>query len=253
MISFPNAKINLGLNVVTKRDDGYHEIRSIIYPIEDLCDILEIIKSDEFSFSLSGDIMMYNLQEEKNICVKAYNLLKDDFNLGNVKIHLHKRIKIGAGLGGGSSDGAFTLMMLNDLFDLKLSASTLKSYALMLGSDCPFFIENTPQYVTGIGEKMDKVNLDLKSYEFKFFFPDVFVSTKEAYSSIKPKKSLNNLLDVILRPVSAWKGLLKNDFEIPVFNKYPKLQNIKNNFYKDGAIYSSMTGSGSVVYGIYEK
>lgn len=253
MISFPNAKINLGLNVVQKRADGLHEIKSIMYPVDNLYDILEIIKADRFSFNVSGDILMKNVKAEENICVKAYNLLKTDFNLGNVKIHLHKRIKIGGGLGGGSSDGSFTLMMLNDIFDLKLSKSTLQIYALKLGSDCPFFIENKPQYVTGIGEKMKRINLELKDYIFKFFFPNIFISTKEAYSFITAKESLTNLLEVSSNPVGSWKELITNDFEEPVFQKYPELQKIKNNFYKNGAIYSSMTGSGSVIYGIFKR
>lgn len=253
MICYPNAKINLGLNIIKKRSDGFHNISSVIYPIQDLYDILEIVESNSFSFTVSGTLFNNDIQSDKNICVKAYNLLKADFNLPCVKIHLHKRIKIGAGLGGGSSDGVFTLILLNDIFNLKLSKDDLKRYAIILGSDCPFFVENTPHIVSGKGELMKKIDINLKNYEFKFFFPDIFISTKEAYSNIEPKNSEVNLLDVISSPLQEWKEKLKNDFESYVFQKYPQLQKIKNEFYERGAVYSSMTGSGSVIYAIFKK
>lgn len=253
MICYPNAKINLGLNIIKKRSDGFHNISSVIYPIQDLYDVLEIVESNSFSFTVSGTLFNNDIQSDKNICVKAYNLLKADFNLPCVKIHLHKRIKIGAGLGGGSSDGVFTLILLNDIFNLKLSKDDLKRYAIILGSDCPFFVENTPHIVSGKGELMKKIDINLKNYEFKFFFPDIFISTKEAYSNIEPKNSEVNLLDVISSPLQEWKEKLKNDFESYVFQKYPQLQKIKNEFYERGAVYSSMTGSGSVIYAIFKK
>ena len=253
MICYPNAKINLGLNIIKKRSDGFHNISSVIYPIQDLYDVLEIVESNSFSFTVSGTLFNNDIQSDKNICVKAYNLLKADFNLPCVKIHLHKRIKIGAGLGGGSSDGVFTLILLNDIFNLKLSKYDLKRYAIILGSDCPFFVENTPHIVSGIGELMKKIDINLKNYEFKFFFPDIFISTKEAYSNIEPKNPEVNLLDVISSPLQEWKEKLKNDFESYVFQKYPQLQKIKNEFYERGAVYSSMTGSGSVIYAIFKK
>lgn len=253
MICYPNAKINLGLNIIKKRSDGFHNISSVIYPIQDLYDVLEIVESNSFSFTVSGTLFNNDIQSDKNICVKAYNLLKADFNLPCVKIHLHKRIKIGAGLGGGSSDGVFTLILLNDIFNLKLSKDDLKRYAIILGSDCPFFVENTPHIVSGMGELMKKIDINLKNYEFKFFFPDIFISTKEAYSNIEPKNPEVNLLDVISSPLQEWKEKLKNDFESYVFQKYPQLQKIKNEFYERGAVYSSMTGSGSVIYAIFKK
>ena len=253
MICYPNAKINLGLNIIKKRSDGFHNISSVIYPIQDLYDVLEIVESNSFSFTVSGTLFNNDIQSDKNICVKAYNLLKADFNLPCVKIHLHKRIKIGAGLGGGSSDGVFTLILLNDIFNLKLSKDDLKSYAIILGSDCPFFVENTPHIVSGKGELMKKIDINLKNYEFKFFFPDIFISTKEAYSNIEPKNPEVNLFDVISSPLQEWKEKLKNDFESYVFQKYPQLQKIKNEFYERGAVYSSMTGSGSVIYAIFKK
>ena len=253
MICYPNAKINLGLNIIKKRSDGFHNISSVIYPIQDLYDVLEIVESNSFSFTVSGTLFNNDIQSDKNICVKAYNLLKADFNLPCVKIHLHKRIKIGAGLGGGSSDGVFTLILLNDIFNLKLSKDDLKRYAIILGSDCPFFVENTPHIVSGKGELMKKLDINLKNYEFKFFFPDIFISTKEAYSNIEPKNPEVNLFDVISSPLQEWKEKLKNDFESYVFQKYPQLQKIKNEFYERGAVYSSMTGSGSVIYAIFKK
>ena len=253
MICYPNAKINLGLNIIKKRSDGFHNISSVIYPIQDLYDVLEIVESNSFSFTVSGTLFNNDIQSDKNICVKAYNLLKADFNLPCVKIHLHKRIKSGAGLGGGSSDGVFTLTLLNDIFNLKLSKDDLKRYAIILGSDCPFFVENTPHIVSGKGELMKKLDINLKNYEFKFFFPDIFISTREAYSNIEPKNPEVNLLDVISSPLQEWKEKLKNDFESYVFQKYPQLQKIKNEFYERGAVYSSMTGSGSVIYAIFKK
>jgi 4-diphosphocytidyl-2-C-methyl-D-erythritol kinase len=248
MIVYPNAKINIGLNVLKKRQDGYHEMSSVFYPVMDLYDILEILPAKDFSFSSSGIAIPGN----SNICVKAFELLKADFGIGNVKIHLHKQIPIGAGLGGGSADGAFTLKVLNTLFKLKLSNAQLEKYALQLGADCPFFIENTPKYVTGIGEKMMSVDLDLSNYEIKFIFPELHISTAEAYGGITPKTPETNLLDLINQPIENWRGEAKNDFEISAFEKYPQLEIMKAQLYADGAIYASMTGSGSVLYGVFD-
>jgi 4-diphosphocytidyl-2-C-methyl-D-erythritol kinase len=247
MIVYPNAKINLGLNVLKRRNDGYHEISSIFYPVKELFDILEILPSDCLFFSYSGKA----IPGDENICVKAFNLLKADFDISFVKIHLHKQIPIGAGLGGGSADGAFTLIALNKMFDLKLSLSQLERYALQLGADCPFFIENTPKYVSGIGDKLSPVNLDLSSFELKFIIPEFHISTSEAYAKITPEKTELNLLDLINLPIRTWKGVVKNDFEISAFIKYPKLKSMKEQLYTDGSVYASMSGSGSVLYGIF--
>jgi len=248
MIVYPNAKINIGLNVLKKRLDGYHEMSSVFYPVMDLYDILEILPAKDFSFSSSG----ISIPGDSNICVKAFELLKADFGIGNVKIHLHKQILIGAGFGGGSADGAFTLKAMNELFDLKLSNTELEKYALQLGADCPFFIENTPKYVTGIGEKMMSVDLDLSNYEIKFIFPELHISTAEAYGGITPKTPKTNLLELINQPIDNWRGEAKNDFEISAFEKYPQLEIMKAQLYADGAIYASMTGSGSVLYGVFD-
>ena len=249
MIVYPNAKINLGLNVLKKRADGYHEISSVFYPVKELVDILEIIPDEDFYFSSSGIVIPGN----SNICAKAFDLLKADFGIGNVKIHLHKKIPIGAGLGGGSADGAFTLIALNELFELKLSNIELEKYALQLGADCPFFIENTSKYVAGIGEKMFAIDLDLSEFELKFIFPDLHISTAEAYGGVTPDIPEHNLLDAIKHPIYNWKEEVRNDFEVSAFAKYPQLAKMKAKLYADGAIYASMTGSGSVIYGVLRK
>tara|TARA_B100001758_G_C18296648_1_gene550000 strand:- start:138 stop:887 length:750 start_codon:yes stop_codon:yes gene_type:complete len=249
MIVYPNAKLNIGLNVLEKRVDGYHNLSSIFYPVKKLYDILEIVPATRFYFSSSG----IRIPTENNICIRAFNILKKDFDIKNIKIHLHKRIPIGAGLGGGSSDGAFVLKVLNTLFDLGLSNSQLEKYALQLGADCPFFIENKPKYVTGIGEKMKSINLDLAEYELRFNFPDFCISTAEAYSEIKPIVPKVSLLELVGQPMDRWRSTVKNDFEVSIFSKYPQLENIKNQFYNDGAIYASMSGSGSVIYGLFKK
>jgi len=246
MIVYPNAKINIGLNVLEKQADGYHKLSSVFYPVNELCDMLEILPAKSFSFSSSGIAIPGN----SNICVKAFELLKADFEIGNVNIHLHKQIPIGAGLGGGSADGAFALKALNELFMLKLTILELEKYALQLGADCPFFIENFPKYITGIGEKMININLDLSLYKLKFIFPELHISTSEAYEGVIPSRPKKNLLDLIKQPIKNWKKILKNDFEDAAFVKYPQLKKIKEDLYADGAIYASMTGSGSVVYGV---
>ena len=249
MIVYPNAKINIGLNVIKKRVDSYHDISSFLYPVRELSDILEIIPSDVLLFSSSG----ITVPVEKNICMRAYDLLKSDFGIHPVKIHLHKRIPIGAGLGGGSSDGAFTLVALNHIFDLNLSIERLERYALQLGADCPFFIQNKSRYVTGIGDKMSLLDLDFSDFELRFIFPQLHISTTEAYAEIRPQIPKFDLLDLIRQPLSSWKDKVKNDFEDSAFVKYPDLKVMKEKLYDEGAIYASMSGSGSVLYGLFER
>ncbi len=249
MIVYPNAKINLGLNVLRKREDGYHDISSVFYPVKECVDILEIIKSEEFEFTNSG----IEIPDGENLCEKAWKLLYTDFGIGNVKVHLHKQIAIGAGLGGGSSDASFTLKSLNELFDLNLNNKELEKYALRLGADCPFFIDNTPKLVEGIGEKMTSIDLDLSNYEIRLVNPDIHISTKEAYSGIVPKTPVLSVEKIIELPIIEWKGKLKNDFEESIFEKHLQLEGVKDELYKQGSIYSSMSGSGSIVFGIFEK
>lgn len=249
MIVYPNAKINLGLNVLSKREDGYHDISSVFYPVKECVDILEIIKSERFEFTRSG----IEISDGENLCEKAWKLLDTDFGIGNVKIHLHKQIPIGAGLGGGSADASFTLKYLTELFDLNLNNKELEKYALRLGADCPFFIDNTPKLVEGIGEKMTSIDLDLSNYEIRLVNPDIHISTKEAYSGIVPKTPVLSVEKIIELPIIEWKGKLKNDFEESIFEKHQQLEGIKDELYKQGSIYSSMSGSGSIVFGIFEK
>ena len=249
MIVYPNAKINLGLNVLSKREDGYHDISSVFYPVKECVDILEIIKSERFEFTRSG----IEISDGENLCEKAWKLLDTDFGIGNVKIHLHKQIPIGAGLGGGSADASFTLKYLTELFDLNLNNKELEKYALRLGADCPFFIDNTPKLVEGIGEKMTSIDLDLSNYEIRLVNPDIHISTKEAYSGIVPKTPVLSVEKIIELPIIEWKGKLKNDFEESIFEKHLQLEGIKDELYKQGSIYSSMSGSGSIVFGIFEK
>ncbi len=249
MITYPNAKINIGLNIIKKRNDGYHDISSVFYPVNQLFDILEISPSNIFSFTNSG----IPIDTDKNICIKAYELLKADFAIPPVRIHLHKKIPIGAGLGGGSADGAFTLTSLNQIFQLKLSNNELEKYALLLGADCPFFIDNKPKYVNGIGERMLLIDLDLSNFDIRFVFTDLFVSTAQAYTNITPQMPNYDLLAIINDPIENWQRNVKNDFEMSIFITYPKLRAIKEKLYADGALYASMTGSGSVIYGIFNK
>ena len=246
MILYPNAKINLGLNILKKREDGYHDISSVFYPIKDCFDILEIIKSEEFEFIKSG----LEIPQAENLCIKAWKLFQSVFDISNVKIHLHKQIPIGAGLGGGSSDASFTLKALNKIFNLQLSNIELEKYALELGADCPFFIDNTPKLVEGIGEKMTKINIDLSDFKIKLVNPEIHISSSDAYDGVIPVIPRLYPQEIIQLSVKEWKGKLKNDFEDSIFQKYPNLKNIKENLYNEGSIYVSMSGSGSVFYSL---
>ncbi len=248
MISFPNAKINIGLNVVSKRDDGYHNLETIFYPVK-LTDALELVESDEFRFSSSG--LKIDGDPKNNLVVKAYKLFQKDFKLPPVKLHLHKIIPFGAGLGGGSSDAAFTLKMLNNYFNLKITSTILKNYAAQIGADCPFFIENRPVFAAGIGNRFQPINLDLSEYEILIVKPNISVSTPDAYKNIIPQKPTFNLKDIESLPIEEWQKFIKNDFEKSVFQKYPEIENLKQILYKMGALYASMSGSGSAVFGIF--
>jgi 4-diphosphocytidyl-2-C-methyl-D-erythritol kinase len=250
MISFPPCKINLGLQIVSKRPDGFHNIETCFYPIP-WTDILEIIPSNTFEFTKSG--ISIDGKPEDNLCVKAYQLLQADFDLSPVKIHLHKVIPTGAGLGGGSSDGAYTLRLLNTIFSLGITTTLLKEYASRLGSDCSFFIEDKPMIGTGRGEILENIKVDLKGRFLVLVKPAVQISTAEAYGSITPAFSKNRIKEVVEMDISNWKSLLRNDFEHPLFGKYPVISEVKEKFYQAGAIYASMSGSGSAVYGIFEK
>ncbi|MEO9482007.1 MAG: 4-(cytidine 5'-diphospho)-2-C-methyl-D-erythritol kinase [Ekhidna sp.] len=250
MITFPNAKINLGLNIVSKREDGYHDIESCFYPIL-WNDSLEVIEAASFAFHSYG--MNIPGEVSSNLCVKAYELIKKDHNIPPVEIHLLKNIPMGAGLGGGSADGAYTLTMLNELFDLGLTGIQLEAYALQLGSDCPFFIRNQPAIAKARGEQLEAIELNLSGYHLSIHNPDIHISTKEAYAGVMPHKADKRISELIQNPLNAWRDSLVNDFEASIFPNHPAIAQLKQEMYDAGAIYASMTGSGSTVFGIFEK
>jgi len=249
MISFPNAKINIGLSVTEKREDGFHNLETIMYPIP-LTDALEFIESPTFQFETSG--LPIEGDSVQNLVVKAYHLLKQRFNLPPIHIHLHKNIPMGAGLGGGSADGAFMLKMMNEYFSLNLTMGELEKLASELGSDCAFFIRNKPVFASGRGEIMEPVLLDLSNYYFLLLKPTFGISTKEAYSNVIPQKSRLSLKALIDFSITEWQCNIENQFEKTIFPEYPELSEIKNKLYELGAVYSSMSGSGSAVYGIFQ-
>lgn len=250
MISFPNAKINIGLNVVSKRDDGYHNLETIFYPVK-LSDALELVPAEKMEFSNSGIII--NGPSEENLIVKAYHLLRKDFQVLPVKFHLDKFIPFGAGLGGGSADAAFALKMLNDHFKLNLTIEQLENYAAQIGADCPFFIQNKPVFASGIGNQFQSIQLDLSEYQILIAKPNISVNTVEAYQNVKLTKPEYSLKDAINEPVEKWKDFIYNDFEKSVFQKYPQIKELKESLYSLGALYSSMSGSGSAVFGIFRR
>lgn len=251
MISFPPCKINLGLNVISKRSDGYHEIETCFFPIP-WTDILEIIPANQLEFFSSGLEIPGNRND--NLCLKAYRLLQQDFNLAPVKIYLHKIIPTGAGLGGGSSDAAHTLRLLNDVFDLQLGLQQLKQYAAQLGSDCSFFLEDKPMMGNGRGEELSSASVNLHGKFVVLVKPDVQISTADAYAGVKPAHNQKRIKTIVEEMrLSDWKSELKNDFEDSIFQKYPVVRNLKESLYRFGATYASMSGSGSAVYGIFDK
>ena len=253
MLLYPNAKINLGLNIVEKRPDGYHNIETVFYPIG-LSDVLEVLPSDsctDYSFSSAG--IAIDGDPEDNLIVKAYHLLRSGCQFPAVDISLVKQIPFGAGLGGGSSDAAFMLKALNQMFDLKFTPLKLEKLAAKLGADCPVFIKNKPVFATGIGNVFTPIKVSLKGKFLLLVKPDIHVSTPEAYSLVVPEMPKVSLFDLIQQPLSEWRGLIKNDFEKSVFSKYPEIEKIKNNLYEMGAVYASMSGSGSSVYGIFDS
>jgi len=250
MITYPIAKINIGLLVTGKREDGYHNLETIFYPIQ-MQDVLEVVEADEFNFSMSGLTLEGDPQE--NLVVKAYGLIKNDYQIPAVKVHLHKNIPSGAGLGGGSSDAVGMLMVLNDLFSLKIGQDKLMTYALQLGSDCPFFLKGKPAYATGRGEILQDIPVELKEYYLVLVKPPVHVSTALAYQNIVPQKPRLSLKGLVSFSVSKWKGNIQNHFEKYVFQEYPEVAQIKKTLYDQGAAFALMSGSGSAVYGLFRS
>lgn len=251
MIVFPNAKINLGLNILSKRADGFHEIESVFYPVYKCYDALEIIEDETVEFEMNCTNI--ELKPNDNLCKKAYDLIKNDYKIKGIKAHLLKKIPVGAGLGGGSADAAFMLKLLNDKFNLNIPNEKLKLYAAKLGSDCAFFIDNRPALSKGRGEVLQKIALDLSKYYIYLVYPNIHISTAEAYRNVTPKVPNKTVGEIIQLPVEKWKDYLVNDFEYSLFHTYPVLATIKEKLYDLGAVYASMSGSGSTIYGIFKN
>ena len=248
MLAFPSCKINIGLRIIEKRPDGFHNLQSCFYPVA-WGDILEVIPSREFRFSSSGLSIPGNSQG--NLCVRAYELLKADFKLPPVQIHLHKIVPIGAGLGGGSADAAFTLKLVNEQFELALDSESLEDYARQLGSDCAFFVQNRPLYCLEKGDVFSSVQVDLTGYYILLVYPNLAISTAEAYAGVRPRVPGVSLFEQLQMPIDAWRENIHNDFENSLFPTHPVLPQIKQQLYDAGAVYASMSGSGSTVYGIF--
>jgi 4-diphosphocytidyl-2-C-methyl-D-erythritol kinase len=250
MINFPIAKINIGLNITSRRADGYHNLETIFYPIK-INDVLEVIKSDELSFEASG--LGIPGRVEDNLCMKAYHLMKQDHDLPPIKIHLYKHIPIGAGLGGGSADAGYFIRLINQVFDLRLFTGDMLNYARALGADCAFFIESAPVFAFDKGDRFEPVTLDLSAYHLALVMPPTHVSTAEAYRGVKPAPVKQSLKELIQLPVAEWRQHIKNDFEDSIFNNHPEIRGVKAALYQAGALYASMSGSGASVFGIFEK
>ena len=257
LVRFPNCKINLGLSVLAKRSDGFHELETVFYPVP-FTDVLEVISvpaspAADLSFTASGISVAGSVED--NLCVKAYRLLKQDFpHLPAVQMHLHKIIPVGAGLGGGSADGAFALQVLNELGSLQLTQSQLIAYAARLGSDCPFFMLNRPCAGRGRGELLEEVAVDLSRYTMVLVNPHIHVNTGWAFSQLKLQRGeKSSPVNGVRQPVETWRDQLINDFEEPVFQQHPAIQAIRDRLYEQGAIYAAMSGSGSTVFGIFPK
>ena len=249
MITFPNAKINIGLNITERRPDGYHNLETVFYPIK-INDALEIIESDKLSFQSSGIEIPGRVED--NLCVQGYHLLKKDYDIPPVTIHLHKHIPIGAGLGGGSADAAFFIKLVNEKFQLGMSIAQMQNYARVLGADCAFFIENKPVFAFEKGDEFESIRLDLSAYKIVLVMPPVQVSTAEAYRGVKPAPVKESLIELINLPINQWKKHIKNDFEESIFKNHVEIRGVKAALYEAGALYASMSGSGSSVFGIFE-
>ena len=258
MITFPIAKINLGLNVVEKRPDGYHNLETVFYPVQ-ICDALEVFEMhQDFPSDVDCDLKVTNIHidgdEQRNLVVRAYKLLKEDFpDLPRVHAHLYKGIPTQAGMGGGSSDCGFMITLLNEMFGLGLTNQQMIDYAARLGADCPFFILNEPCYAEGIGEKLEPISLNLSGWYLAVVRPEIPVPTKEAFSLITPRHPEINCRDIVMQPVETWRDLLTNDFEKSVFTLHPEIGAIKDKLYSLGATYAAMSGSGSSLFGLFRN
>ncbi len=250
MILFSNAKINLGLFILNKREDGFHSIESLKYPIP-FCDVLEILPAETFSFQILGKEIKGRLED--NLIWKAYNLIKEKHDIPAVRIILQKNIPMGAGLGGGSSNASFVLKGLNEFFSLNISDEELRLIAGKLGSDCPFFISNTPQIATGKGDILRSFEINLKGKFLYLIDPEIHIGTAEAYARVSPKETKFDWEELPKMNFKFWRDALKNDFEDSIFPAHPELEKLKKQLYANGAVYASMSGSGSSIFGIFEK
>lgn len=255
MIVYPNAKINIGLNVVEKRPDGYHNLETVFYPIT-LQDALEIKELEEnvpvcgYKLKVMGTV--FDGSPDDNLVVRAYKLLRDEYHLPPVSIGLYKHVPTGAGLGGGSSDAAFTIKTLNERFNIGLTDEKMEEYCAQLGADCAFFIKDKPVFATGIGNEFHPIDINLSNKQLVLVKPDIFVSTKDAYAKVNVHRPEVSLPELLSQPVETWKDTVVNDFEASVFTKYPEIAAIKDEMYDLGAVYASMSGSGSSVFGIFD-
>ena len=254
MITFPHAKINIGLQVTERRPDGYHNLDTVFYPIP-IQDALEVVVAEDANYDCRLHISGVAIEGEtdNNLVVRAFRLLAADYTLPSVDIYLHKHIPTGAGLGGGSADASFMLRLLNEMFELGIATEQLEGYAAQLGADCPFFITSKPVYATGIGNEFHPIELDLSGWYIVVVKPDVFVSTKEAYSMVKPEKPEITLDKKIVKPITEWRDTISNDFEKGIFALHPELDMIKEKLYSLGAKYAAMSGSGSALFGLFES
>lgn len=257
MITFPIAKINLGLNIVSRRTDGYHNLETVFYPIP-IKDALEIYPMDDaFPSPTPCDLKVTNIgidgDEQRNLVVRAYNLLAENYTLPRIHAHLHKSIPTQAGMGGGSSDCAYMIRLLNDTFALGMTDGEMAGYAARLGADCPFFILSRPAYAEGTGERLQPIDLDLTGWHIAVVRPDIPVSTREAFALITPQQPPVCCRDIVAQPVETWRGRLTNDFEQSVFAQHPELGRIKQRLYDLGAVYAAMSGSGSSLFGLFRN
>jgi 4-diphosphocytidyl-2-C-methyl-D-erythritol kinase len=254
MICFPNAKINIGLNITGRKPDGFHIIETILFPVE-LCDVLEFVEDNKIKgeYNLNTTGIKLNVSAEDNICIQALKLIKKDYDIPSLSVRLHKIIPAGAGLGGGSSDAAHMLKSLNKEFHLNISGKKLQKYAGQLGSDCPFFITNSPSFAYDTGNKLRELDITLYGYYVVIVYPNIHIGTGLAYSQAFIKRPKYSLEESVRLPVEEWKNVIKNDFESTIFPKYPVLSNIKRQLYNMGALFASLSGSGSALYGIFDS
>ncbi|MDE5420539.1 4-(cytidine 5'-diphospho)-2-C-methyl-D-erythritol kinase [Labilibaculum sp. DW002] len=252
MLSFPNAKINIGLNIVEKRADGFHNIETIFYPIP-LTDGLEIANSDVVNYQFSSSGIPINIEDKDNIVCKAFELIRSKYNIPSTAIHLHKNIPFGAGLGGGSADAAFMIKMLNTQYKLNIPVKEMENLAGQIGSDCPFFIQNKPVFAKEKGDVFSKCSINLAGYHILLIKPDIHIGTPEAYANTKPAIPKQALELLIKEPIETWKNHIVNDFEDSIFPNHPELAKIKSDLYEQGAVYASMSGSGSSIFGLFKE